>query len=206
MSLLFFALVILIAAIGGGLMSVMFTKLLFRPYSPKDIFGFRLHGIVPAILPGLASYASAQLKDNFLSEETLGQKLTDPVLLAKLKPEIETHVDEFLKVKLKEAFPLLSNFMGEKTLAKFKEAFLTEVETILPALLKSYSGQLLVQWKPDLLLEEKLNSIDLGAIEAMAQQKFARRLRSVYLLGVLAGAAIGVLQVLVLLLAQTYFD
>ena len=190
-------LIIIIAAIGGWLLSVLFVRILFRPHSPKQFIGFRLHGIVPALLPGLARYASRMVEDEFLSEEKIAAKLDDPALMQELKPAIEAHIDEFLAVKLKEAFPLLSNFMGEKTLTKFKAAFLTEVETILPDLLKNYSGRLLNQWQPQQLLAEKISNIDLQELEKMVRQQARRQTRLFYLAGAALGALTGIIQVFV---------
>ncbi|MBC7934609.1 MAG: hypothetical protein H7Y86_04515 [Rhizobacter sp.] len=194
------SLIIIVAAIGGWLLSVLFIRVLFRPHSPKKFIGFRLHGIVPALLPGLAAYASRMVQDEFLSEEKIAAKLDDPALMQQLKPDIEAHIDEFLATKLKEAFPLLSNFMGEKTLLKFKAAFLTEVETILPDLLKRYSGRLLNQWQPHQLLAEKIRGIDIKALEQLVQQQAAKQVRCCYLAGALLGGLVGAIQVLIIYL------
>lgn len=191
------SLIILIAALGGWFLSYLFIRILFRPSSPKDIIGFRLHGIVPALLPGLAPQLMQLLKSGPLNEEKIAAKLDDPALLQLLKPDIERHVDEFLKVKLKEAFPLLSNFMGEKTLAKFKEAFLSEVESILPGLLKKHAGILLQRLQPE-TAAAFVEDIEMAGIEQMVRKSAARQLRLFQLGGLVAGAVIGLLQLLVI--------
>ena len=196
-------LIILSAAIGGFLLSVLFIRILFRPYSPKKILGFRLHGIVPAILPALARQASLIIQEEYLSKENVAAKLEDPALLQQLQPAIEAHVDHFLAHKLKEAFPLLSNFMGEKTLIKFKAAFLEEVETILPDLLKSYSGTLLAQWNLNQLLENRLNSLKMESLEKNIHQKAARQLKLFYMAGALGGGITGMVQVILIKLINT---
>jgi uncharacterized membrane protein YheB (UPF0754 family) len=194
------SLIILIAALGGWFLSYLFIRILFRPYSPKDIIGFRLHGIIPAILPELAPQLMGILKNGPLNEEKIAAKLDDPALLQQLKPDIETHVDEFLKVKLKTAFPLLSNFMGEKTLSKFKEAFLAEVEAILPGLLKKHARVLLNQLQPETAAAELFKHIDVAGIERMVYQKATRQLWLFQLGGLITGAFIGLLQLLVIYL------
>jgi uncharacterized membrane protein YheB (UPF0754 family) len=194
------SLIILIAALGGWFLSYLFTRILFRPYSPKDVIGFRLHGMVPAMLPELAPQLMQLLKSGPLNEEKIAAKLEDPALLQLLKPDIESHVDEFLKVKLKEAFPLLSNFMGEKTLAKFKEAFLLEVESILPGLLKKHAGILLQQLQPETAVAGFVKEMEMAGIERMVRQAAARPIKLFQLAGFLAGAAIGLMQLLVIYL------
>ena len=200
MPVLLSTLIICIAVISGWLVTVIFTRILFRPYSPKEIIGFRFSGILPAMLPGLAVQVSGIVEKEFLSPETIAAKLDDPLLMQQLKPEIETHIDEFLKTKLKEAFPLLSNFMGEKTLSKFKEAFLTEVETILPGLLKTYSGRLLEEWQPARLVKDRIIHINVEQVEMMVRKKAARQLRLLRLSGALIGLFTGILQVIIMYL------
>lgn len=196
-------LIICIAVTSGWLITVVFTRILFRPYSPKEIVGFRFSGILPAMLPGLAAQVSGMMEEEFLSPEKIAAKLDDPLLMQQLKPEIETHIDEFLKTKLKEAFPLLSNFMGEKTLSKFKEAFLTEVETILPDLLKSYSGRLLEEWQPVQLVKDRISNINIEHIEMMVKKKAARQIRLLRLAGALLGLLTGILQVIIIYFLNT---
>lgn len=191
-------LLIVIAVLSGWLIAVFFTRILFRPYSPKDILGFRFSGIVPAMLPGLAAQLSAIVEKEFLSQDKIASRIGDPALMQELKPEIEEHIDAFLKTKLKEAFPLLSNFMGEKTLSKFKAAFLTEVESILPDLLKNYSGRLMDQWQPAQLVREKISHIDVAAIEKMVRQQAGRQLMLLQLAGALIGLVCGIIQVLII--------
>ena len=57
----------------------------------------------------------------------LKEKVTDPENLNKLKPEIETHIDSFLREKLKETFPMLSMFIGDKTINQLKSCFFTGI-------------------------------------------------------------------------------
>ena len=197
-------LIILIAALSGWFLSYLFIRILFRPYSPQEIFRFRLHGIVPAMLPALASKLGYTVKRQFLSDDRIAAKLTDPALLAQLRPDIERNVDEFLSIKLKEAFPLLSNFMGEKTLNKFREAFLSEVETILPELLNKYSKTLLQQWEPEKLLAEMINGLDVREIEITVRAQAGRQIRLFQMAGFVLGAAAGFLQLLLIWLHSTY--
>lgn len=191
-------LVILVAATGCWLLSVLFIRILFRPYSPKDIAGFRLHGIVPAVMPGIARYASDLVQHEMLSPEKIAARLDDPQLMQQLRPEIETHIDQFLQTKLKEAFPLLSNFMGEKTLGKFKAAFLTEVETILPDLLKKNAGKLLEDWQPAGILADKIKRLDMAAIEKSVQLEAGRQIRSFQLAAFMTGIVLGTVQVILI--------
>ncbi|HSN60074.1 MAG TPA: hypothetical protein VLR49_04005, partial [Ferruginibacter sp.] len=169
-------LMILIATAGGWLMAVLFLNFLFKPYSPIKFLGFSISGIIPALQPGLAKDIAAAIVKNYLSNKGIAEKLSNPVYMHQLRPEIEDHVDRFLQEKLPEAFPLLSKFMGEKTLLKFKEAFLSEVELIFPAMLKSYSEKWMNEWKPQQQIEEKLNALSIPMLKEMIDKHASRQL------------------------------
>ncbi|RYY44782.1 MAG: hypothetical protein EOO06_17550 [Chitinophagaceae bacterium] len=189
-------LVILVAALGGLLFSVFTVKLLFRPHVSQKLFGLELQGILPSMMPALAGYASAKLGEKFENSTDLSKKIADPELLEELKPTIEAHVDSFLKVRLKEAFPLLANFMGEKTLLKFKEAFLTEVQIILPDLLISYSKKFFKQLNLQESIAAELKLVDLVALEKLIRDKAGNQLKFFYFAGTLLGSLIGLIQVI----------
>jgi len=189
-------LIILIATAGGWLTTVLFLHLLFKPYYPFKLMGFSISGILPALQPGLAKDFAAAIVKNYLSKDEIAYKLSNPVLIHQLRPEIETHVDKFLQEKLPEAFPLLSKFMEDKTLSKFKEAFLSEVELIFPVMLKSYSEKLMSEWKPQQQIEEKLNAISIPLLKEMIEKHTSRQLKLFKLYGALGGAILGIIQCL----------
>lgn len=193
-------LMILIATAGGWLMAVLFLNFLFKPYSPSNFFGFSISGIIPVLQPRLAKDIAAAIVKNYLSNREIENKISNPALMVQLKPEIENHVDRFLQEKLPEAFPLLSKFMGEKTLLKFKEAFLAEVELIFPAMLKSYSQKLMKEWKPQQQIEDKLNALSIPVLKEMIDKHASRQLRLFKLSGALAGAILGIIQCLLSLI------
>jgi uncharacterized membrane protein YheB (UPF0754 family) len=194
--------ILFISAAGGWLIATVFLFLFFKPYSPKKILGFSVKGILPHLLPGLAKKTAAAIVQNYLSVELIEEKVNDPALMIQLRPQIENHVDRFLEKKLPETFPLLAKFMGEKTLFKFKEAFLTEVETIFPDLVKSYGHKVLNMPKTEQLIEAKINSIPIGAIKDFFYREASSQILLFKIIGLLFGLFIGTLQIILLLLIK----
>ena len=102
-----------------------------------------MSGIIKGRKNGLMAKKTGQLVSSQLfSFDALQQKATSPENFEKLKPEIEKHIDFFLREKLKVTFPMLSMLIGDKTITQMKTAFLTELETMFPVLLKSYIDNL----------------------------------------------------------------
>jgi uncharacterized membrane protein YheB (UPF0754 family) len=190
---------ILIAAVGGWFVNSLYLKLLFKPYLPKKIAGFTLHGVLAALQPSIATNVAAAIARKYLSEERIEQKLNNPAVLAELKPEIERHVDQFLSQKLPVTFPLLSKLMGEKTILKFKDAFLNEIDMIFPVLIKKYSGSLVQRIDAQGLIEQEINAVSMQELKETIYKHTSRQLFAFKLTGAIAGAITGLLQCLALI-------
>ncbi len=201
MSILPAVLLVLIATAGGYAIAAVFTGMLFRE---RKIFGLTLPGLLPKMLPALAEYISGSLKDRFLKNETFSNAFLDPGIMQKLKPELEEHIDGFLKNKLPKAMPLLAGMMGEKTTGILKSAFLEEVESLFPEVMKSIGTKTIGSSSTEEMFRKKIEQIDLAGIEKLVRSKGKRQIRSFKLAGALAGAAIGLLQVAMLVLVNKW--
>ena len=93
--------------------------------------GLKFQGLIPENQPAIALHLSEVISKEFLSFSSLKRKAAEPGSYDKLKPEIEYHIDLFLREKLKDSFPMLSMFIGDKTINQLKAAFLMELENIL---------------------------------------------------------------------------
>jgi len=193
-------LLVLLSALGGCCMAHVFIKILFKPYIPKKITGFTVHGIVPFVLNNQSHLIAAAIRQEFLSEKLLQKVLDNPALLQQMAPAIEAHVDLFLNEKLSEAFPLLYKFMGEKTLQKFKITFLQEVETILPNMLQQYGTMLLQSNKIEEGIADQIRQLSAPQLEASLHQFAHRYIRRFKMLATLLGILIGLLQTVIVYL------
>lgn len=192
------AFLLLIAGAGGYAMVALFTRLLFQPVHPKKFAGFRLQGFFPSVIPGISDLLAGAAGKYLQSSQQLEKTIDDPALLEQLRPELEDHIDLFLRDKLPSAFPLLANMMGEKTKATLKSAFLEEVETIFPAVMKSFSGKLMDRLQPVELIQKKLADIDWKGLEKIVHDKARRQILMMKFAGAAAGLFIGLLQLICL--------
>ena len=199
MSLLQCCIILFISATGGWMMAETFLYFVFKPYSPKNIIGISLLGIIPAMQPILAKNTAESVVTKYINTEVLESKLADPSLMLQLKPEIEMYVDRFLAVKLPEIFPLLSKMMGEKTLSKFKEAFLAEAETIFPALMKSYGKKLPIE-NAEHEIEQMIKDISIPGLKNYFYKHASVQILQFKMIGLICGIFMGVLQILLIML------
>jgi uncharacterized membrane-anchored protein YjiN (DUF445 family) len=161
----------------GWFIAWMSIKILFWPIMPIKIGRFKLQGIIPAKQELIALNTGSMIQSEFLAYNGFDEKVANPDLLKKLKPMIENHVDHFLKEKLKTVFPLLSQFMGEKTISQFKTAFLTEIDILFPLMVKNYMNDLKNNLKLDNIISEKINVLSMSHIREIFYLNAAKEIR-----------------------------
>lgn len=171
------------------------VKMLFHPHYPVNILGYNLHGIFQKNQLKLAGKLGEMVSADLLPFADLEQHITSTENLEKLKPEIEKHIDAFLNHKLRDVFPILSKFIGIKTSNQLKEAFMVELETMFPVLMKQY----MVQLKNDIDLEkivfEKVSGFSSEKLEDILKKITRKEFQFLELAGAVFGCIIGAIQV-----------
>ena len=111
-------------------------------------------------------------------------------------PHVETHIDSFIRNKLSDTFPLISMFIGDKTINQLKDGFMKELRQIFPELMQKYMSNL----KKDLDLEQiviqKVQGFSSDKLEAVLNDIMKKEFFFVEIIGGVLGFVIGVLQVL----------
>jgi len=193
---------VLLSAFTGWITTWIAVKMLFHPRRPINILGFKLQGIFPKNQQLIAEKLGQVVSKEFLSFAEIEARVTDPANLEKLKPEIESHIDKFLKEKLSTVFPMLSMFIGEKTINQFKAAFLTELENLFPILMKSYMTKMEKDLDLEKIVTEKVAGFSSEKLEQILDQITKREFQFLEIIGGFFGLLIGLLQVLIQVLSN----
>lgn len=188
---------VLLSAFTGWITTWIAIKMLFHPRKPINIFGWKLQGIFPKNQQLIAQKLGQVVGKELLSFAEIEQKVTDPENLKQLKPEIEKHIDTFLREKIKDTFPMLSMFIGEKTINQLKEAFLMELESLFPVLMKSYMNKLEKDLDLEKIVTEKVAGFSSGKLEDILNQITKREFKFLEVIGGVFGFLIGLIQVLI---------
>lgn len=190
-----YVITLLLAAFTGWFTTWVAIKMLFHPRKPMKIFGLTIQGVFPKNQQLIAQKLGQVVSQEFLSFAEIEQKVTDPANLQKLRPDIEAHIDNFLKHKLKEVFPMLSMFIGEKTVNQFKEAFLMELESLFPVLMKSYMNKLENDLDLEKIVTEKVVGFSSEKLEEILLQITKREFQFLELISAFFGLLIGLIQI-----------
>jgi uncharacterized membrane protein YheB (UPF0754 family) len=193
---------VLLSAFTGWITTWIAIKMLFHPRKPINIFGFKIQGIFPKNQQLIAEKLGQVVSKEFLSFAEIEAKVTNPENLQQLKPEIEQHIDKFLKEKLSTVFPMLSMFIGEKTINQLKEAFLMELENLFPILMKSYMTKLEKDLDLEKIVTEKVASFSSQKLEDILNQITKKEFQFLEVIGGVFGLFIGLIQVLIQVLSN----
>lgn len=140
----------LMTGLFGWLLTWFFVKSLFFPAKPITIGKFKWNA-------GLYELIDKFPLDTILPTDGSDNSSFDSVL-----PFIDKQLDDFFKHKLSEKMPIVSMFIGEKTVTQLKEVFLEELSTLFPSLVSKLAEEAKInllqnlqkKWKP--IIEPKL--------------------------------------------------
>jgi len=184
-----------ISAFIGWAGNWLLIKGLFHPQKPVRLPGFTLQGIYPKRQKQLAAQLSALVSRELLSFTELEAKITSPGNFNKIKPTVEEHVDDFLRNKLKEAFPMIGMLIGDKTISTLKGIFMNELETLFPVIMKAYMQNLQNDLDLEKLISDKITSFSPEKLEAMLYENMGKELAGARMVGAAVGFLIGLVQV-----------
>jgi uncharacterized membrane protein YheB (UPF0754 family) len=188
---------VLLSGFTGWFVIWLTIKILFRPHKPVSIAGIKIQGIIPANQQLVAEKIGQLVSTELFSLDALQQKVSDPENFNKLKPEIETHIDSFLRFRLKETFPMLSMLIGDKTITQLKGAFLTELESLFPVLISSYITNLQKEFDIEKQVSEKIAGFSISKTEELVYRSAKTQLLKVQLMGAAIGFLTGLIHILI---------
>jgi uncharacterized membrane protein YheB (UPF0754 family) len=189
----------LISAFIGWFTNWIAIKMLFHPREPKKILGITLHGIFPKRQRQFAEKLGKLVSEELLSFSDIEQKVTDPANIEKLMPMVDAHIDNFLRVKLAQQMPMISMFIGDKTITELKTVFTAELKELFPVIMKNYMSGLQSQLDLEKIVVRKVAGFSSDKLEQVLTSIMSKEFRFVEIIGGVLGFLIGLLQVLITL-------
>ncbi|MBP6432562.1 MAG: DUF445 family protein [Ferruginibacter sp.] len=185
----------IISAFIGWFTNWIAIKMLFHPKEPKRILGITFHGIFPKRQKQFAEKLGKLVSNELLSFSDIEQKITKPENIEKLLPQVEQHIDTFLRTKLSDTFPMLSMFIGDKTINQLKTAFTTELQTLFPSIMKNYMGNLQAELDLEKIVTEKVTGFSSAKLEQILNDIMKKEFKFVEIIGGVLGFIIGLIQI-----------
>ena len=187
----------IISAFIGWITNWVAIKMLFHPRTPKKILGITFQGIFPKRQQQFAEKLGKLVSSEFLSFNDIEQKISNPDNLKKIMPLIENHFDDFLRNRLSNEMPVISMFIGDKTISKLKESFMKEIETLFPHVMKQYATNLKDELDLEQIVINKVAGFSSDKLEEVLYQIMSKEFRFVEIIGAVIGFIIGLIQVII---------
>jgi uncharacterized membrane protein YheB (UPF0754 family) len=189
-----------ISAFIGWFTNWIAIKMLFHPRLPKKFLGITFHGIFPKRQKQFAEHLGKLVSQELLSFKDIEEKITHPDNIEKIMPLVDEHIDNFLRNKLSATIPMLSAFIGDKTIEQLKGVFMLELKELFPVLMKNYMGSLQQELDLEKIVTEKVSNFSSDKLEDVLNAIMSKEFRFVEIIGAVLGFVIGLLQVLITLL------
>jgi hypothetical protein len=106
--------------ISWGMVGILF-------YPKKPILGWH---------SPLVGWAKSVNMNTLLNKETLDHSLE------KIMPIIDEKLDDFFRHRLTEKLPMISMFIGDKTIQQLKSVFMEELKQMFPTLMQSFASNM----------------------------------------------------------------
>ena len=88
-------------------------------------------------------------------------------------------------------------FIGDKTINRMKTAFMKEIETLFPKVMKQYAANLKAELDIGEIVIKKVSAFSSDKLEEILYQIMSKEFRFVEIIGGMIGFIIGALQVLI---------
>src|SRR3989338_10987452 len=186
----------LAGALIGWFTNYVAVKMLFRPYEPVNILGYKLQGLIPKRRNEIARSMARAIEKELLSAKDFSRILEG----MEWEKEIENAVDEIVDHRFKAAkiksFPIVG-LVSENLTNHIKYFITKEILKHLDEKKEKLIGSF--QEKIDIknMLVSKIDDLDLVQFETLLSNFIARELRHIEWTGGILGFAIGCVQVIV---------
>ena len=190
-----------ISAFIGWFTNWIAIKMLFHPKKPIKILGITFIGIFPKRQAQFAEKLGKLVSAELLSFDDIESKITNTDNIDQLMPQIDAHIDHFLRVKLADQMPVISMFIGDKTIQQMKSVFMAELKEIFPSIMKSYMGNLKKDLDLEKIVVDKVKGFSSDKLEQILNDIMSKEFRFVEIIGGVLGFIIGIVQVILTMIS-----
>lgn len=174
------------------------TYWLMKPRIAIQIGPWKITGLLPGHMQQWSDQLATVIYDKIVAQQpAIEAEISSEERIAQLLPFIEGHIDEFLRVKLPVAMPMIGMLIGDKTIQQIKDVFVAEIKLLFPKILLEYFKNLTTDGKLKILLQKQLQEYTTNAylerISASARPLFFKIKMFSILFGLLFGAIIAIL-------------
>lgn len=182
----------------GYLTNYLAVKMLFRPREPVSILGWKLQGLVPRRQGDLARKVAHTVEKDLISVDEIQSLVRDLANSERVHGLLRERIDALIAEQLERFGPMVSAFLPEDLIEKMKTRIEQEVFSFVEGLGEELHGELGKHLDVAAMVHSKIESFDVARLERIVEEIARKELRHIEVLGGVLGAAIGVVQALII--------
>ena len=183
----------IIGAFIGWMTNVFAIKLLFRPFKPINILGFKLQGLIPKRREDIAKSIGETVDKELVSIEEIIDGFIEELDKTEIKKMISDKIKEIIKDKLPPLIPV--NFV----MSFVEDVIESQGDGLIDEITEKMVEKATTTIKIDRIIEENINKFDLEKIESIIINLAKTELKHIEYLGGVIGFLIGIVQGLIIL-------
>jgi uncharacterized membrane protein YheB (UPF0754 family) len=187
-----------ISGLIGWLTNYIAVKMIFRPRKQINLFGIKIHGLLPRRQEDLAEKIGEVVEEHLVSIEDIHKTVNEPDFHKRLISRINDKINEFLTQKLAQVNPMISAFLTGELLEKINLKLTEQMTEILPELIEEFIIHFENRLNFKELVKNKIKNFDIIKLENIIISISSKELKAIEIFGGILGFLIGIIQVLLI--------
>ena len=190
-----------IGAAIGWLTNRLAIQMLFRPRKPLGLPGIRIQGLIPKRQQELALRVGEIVETELFNQHLIRNEIRNIDLKPYLDQLATNIVWDRIGPRLRQ-IPLLGNLVNDKLLYNLTKIALESLQGETEPLLERVSTEVEKHIAVSKIVEEKIQQFDLDQLETIVRKLAHKEFRRIEILGAVIGLMVGMVQSVLLVLAQ----
>lgn len=186
----------MIGAFIGWMTNVFAIKLLFRPFKPINILGFKLQGLIPKRKKDIAKNVGETIEKELVTIEEILDKIIEDVDKSDIKKLIQEKINKIVKEKLSVFIPPA---IKELILGYVDDFVKKNGDDMIDELTEKMIHKATQNVDISQMIEEKIIEFDMAQVERIVLDVARKELKHIEYLGGVIGFIIGIVQGLIIL-------
>jgi uncharacterized membrane protein YheB (UPF0754 family) len=191
----------LIGAGIGWLTNRLAIQMLFRPRKPLKFLWWTIQGLIPRRQSELAVRVAEIVETELFNQHLIRNEIAKMDLRPHLEQLAANIVWDRIAPKLR-AIPLIGGLVNDKLLYNLNKIALESLIGETESLLEKVSSEVEKHIAVKKIVEEKIHAFDLDQLESIVRKLAHKEFRSIEILGGVIGFVVGMIQSVLLVLAQ----
>ena len=185
----------IIAAIIGWFTNFLAVKMLFHPREKIKILFFEIQGVFPKRQQLLAVKIGKMVADDLLSVKDIQRIIKQPENIDQINKNIEIRLDEYLEKSFPSKYPVLSLFVREKSKARIKQEFMSEMNKLAPEMIDQTVASIEELLDIEEIIRKKVSVYSTARLEKLILDILESEFKFIEFIGAVVGFMVGMIQV-----------